>query len=348
MRTRPTVILTAALSFVAGNHQALAVDSIPATSGFSGFILVSPGYFNVESNQIVTGAPLLDDVGTAQIDSIFSSPSSKTSPALTIGAELNYTFASTRTQLYYGNRLEDVLRLDIAVGLGLRQELPDESVLSVSLLNTPLDLEVWSDPYIEGERRKRTELNVPGARVRWGGILNTGLELTATVREYSYDEENGGDWLVDQGRLESDQQHLLDRDGDAMTLQALYRIEKNKNRFEPAVRYIKEDLDGSAVELEGYSLQLTYLYLSPKVVIDTNLIYGVREATDVHPVYGKVLDTERWGTSVTAFIPIKKWKTSQMSVLIAAEVFWENANIDFYDSRINSISVGLLWRHNRN
>ena len=76
MRILPAVTLAAVLSFVAAIHPALAADSIPTTSGFSGFVLVSPGYSNVESNLIVTGSPLLDDVGSAQVNAIFSSPPS--------------------------------------------------------------------------------------------------------------------------------------------------------------------------------------------------------------------------------------------------------------------------------
>lgn len=347
MRTVPALLLATVLSTVAAINPVLAEDGIPATSGYSGFVLVGPGYFEIESNLIVEGSPLLDDVGSVQVSSIFSSPSAETAPALMVGAELNYTFAATRTQLFFGNRLEDILRLDIAVGFGLRQELADGSILSASLLMTPFDLEVWADPFIVGEDRERTELDFPGARLRWGSILNTDLELTATIRQYRYDDEKSGTWLVDQEQLDPGQQHLLDRDGDRMTLQALYRIEKGKHRFEPAIRYINDDHDGAALAKDGYSLQLTYLYLSPKVVLDTNLIYGVRQANDVHPVYGKVLDTERWGTAITAFIPIKEFKTSRLSVFVTGEVFWEDANIDFYDSRVVSISAGLLWRHKR-
>ena len=83
-------------------------------------------------------------MSNARIDSIFASPQSQTVPALLVAAELNYTFASTRTQLFIGNRLEDILRFDIAVGLGARQELPDGSIIAASVLTTPLDLEVWA------------------------------------------------------------------------------------------------------------------------------------------------------------------------------------------------------------
>jgi hypothetical protein len=346
MRIVPAVLSAAVLLFAAV-QPVLAVDSIPTTSGFSGFVLVGPGYFNVETNLIVTGSPLLDDVSNASIDSIFASPQSQTVPALLVGAELNYTFASTRTQLFFGNRLEDILRLDLAVGLGARQELPDGSIIAASVLTTPLDLKVWADPYVEGEDRTRTELDFPGVRLRWGRILNTGLELTATAREYRHDEEHSGDWLVGQGRLTPDQQPLLDRDGDILTLQALYRIDVAQHRFEPAIRYIDDDHDGAALAKKGYALKLTYLFRSPKVVLDANVLYGTREADEIHPIYGKVLDTDRWGAALSAFIPIKAFKSSRLSVFITGEIFQENANIDFYDARVASLSAGLVWRHNR-
>ncbi len=347
MRTVLTGFRYCVLFVAVLTQPVLGQDSIPTTSGFSGFALAGPGYFNVETNLIVTGSPLLDDVGNFQIDSIFAAPPSQSAPALLLAGELNYTFASTRTQLYAGNRLEDILRLDIAVSVGVRQELPDESILAASLLATPLDLEVWSDPYVEGEDRTGTELDFPGVRLRWAKILKTGLELTATAREYRHDDENSGDWLVSQGRLAPNEQSLLVRDGDIVTLQALYRIDTKQHRFEPAVRYIDEHHDGEALAKKGYALQLTYLFRSPKIVLDANVLYGRREADEIHPIYGEVLETDRWGAALTAFFPIKAFKSSRLSVFVTGEIFQEDANIDFYDTKVSSLSAGLVWRHER-
>lgn len=338
---------TSVLSIVLTSGPVLAQDDIPKTSGFSGFVLAGPGYFNVESNLIVAGAPLLDDVGNTQIESIFDPPSAQSAPAFLLGGELNYTFAGTRTQLFFGSRLEDLLRLDIAFGLGVRQALPDESILAASLLLTPAELKFWSDPYVEGEDRVRTGLNFPGVRLRWGRILRTGLELTATARRYRHDAEKSGEWLIGEGRLDPDEQPLLDRDGDVLRLQALYRIDVKRHRFEPAVRYVNDAHDGAALANEGYSLQLTYLYLSPKVVLDANLLYGKRKADEAHPVYGEVLDADRWGVALTAFIPVRLFKSSGWSVFAGGEVFRENANIEFFDSRISALTAGLIWRHRR-
>ena len=295
----------------------------------------------------MTGAPLLGDVGNAQIASIFDPPAARYAPAFAVPGEVNYTFAGTRTQVFFGNRLEDILRLDVPLGFRARQELPDESVLAVSVLLTPLELKYWSDPYVEGEDRVGTGLSFPGARLRWGRILKTGLELTATVRRYRLDAENSGDWLIAQGRLDPNQQPLLDPDGNIFRLQALYRIDVNGHRFEPAVHYVNDAHNGAAVANKGYTLLLTYIYPSSKVVLNANVLYGARTAVETHPVYGEVLDKDRWGVALTAAFPVKRYTSSTLSIIVIGEVFRENANIDFFDTSIRALMVGIVWRHNR-
>ena len=127
--------------------------------------------------------------------------------------------------------------------------------LSLDRLLTPLELKFWSDPYIEGEDRTKTDLDFPGVRLRWGRILDTGLELTVTARWYRFDDQKSGDWLVDQGRLNADEQPLLDRDGRVLRVQALYRIVRERHRFEPAIRYVNDAHDGKAIANQGFSLQ---------------------------------------------------------------------------------------------
>ena len=335
-----------ALVAIASCPALAAIDDIPETSGFSGFFLTGPAGFTVESNLIVEGAPLLDDVGNTQIESTFESPSAQTAAAWFLAGELNYTFANTRTQLFFGNRLEDILRLDLTWGIGVRQELPDDSILAVSVVATPLEMRVWSDPYVEGVDRVPTDRNKPGLRLRWGRMFKTGLEFTATFREVRHDQERSGEFLVGEGRLDPALQPLLSRSGDSLALQFLYRVRaKKRHVFEPSIRYTDLDLDGAAMRSKAYALRLTYLYLTPKLVIDANLVLGTHEADEVHPVYGRVKEGDRLGGAVAAFYDLfnkKRWRAYAM-----AEHFKEDANIDFFDSKSSALSIGVLWRHVR-
>ena len=325
-----------------------AQDQIPETSGFGGFLNGGVTYWNVASNVLVGGSPIvLNDVGDPQIASIFDAPPTNSSPGLFAGGELNYTFSSSRTQLFLGNRLEDLLRMDLVFGLGVRQEVGNAGILAVSYLMTPVDLEFWVDPYVEGEDRQPTDLDFPGFRLRWGQFFGTGLELTVTDRFYRFGQESSGDWLISEGRLDPEQKSLLDRNGDILRIQALYRIDVKRHRFEPAVRWVDDDHDGAAIANDGFEFKLTYLYASPKVILDANLLYGVREAKEVNPIYGEVLDTNQVAAALTVFFPVKRFTSSVLTVFVGGELFDENANIDFYDSSLSMVHAGVLWRHIR-
>jgi hypothetical protein len=346
MRCKSSIWFLAFLTAL-GCSPVSARDKIPTTSGFSGYFLLGLGYVRVESNLIVTGAPLVGDVGKPQTESIFASPPAGTAGALPTAGEINYTFAHTRTQLFFGNLLEDVLRLDVVFGLGLRQELPRSSIIAASLLGTLADLKFWSDPYIEGEDRQSTDLNFPGFRLRWGRILGTGFELTLTDRFYRFDDEKSGQWLLDEGRLDPSEQDLLDREGDILHIQALYRIDKPGHRFEPAIRLVRDHHKGEAISNDGYSLRLTHLYMHPKFVLDTNLVFGSRKAKETHPVYDQTLETTRLGIAMTTFVPIRLFDRTGWMIWVTGQAFKENANIDFFDSSAISVMAGLGWRHGR-
>ena len=337
-------LLVVALGF----NPALAADSIPLTSGFRGFVLFGPGYFNVKSNLVVKGPPLLGDIGNTRINSLNSSANSQNAAAFAAVGELNYTFAGTGTQVFLGNRLEDVLRLDLAFGLGVRQDIGNGGVIAASVLTTPTELEVWTDPYVEDQDRISTKVDRPGFRLRWGRILNTGLELTLTERDQKYTAENSGDWLIDEGRLDPADQPLLNREGESWQGQALYRIDtaNKRHRFEPAIRYNKDDHDGAAIANQGPTLKLTYLYMTPRIVIDANAVLGSREADAVHPVYGQTLDWNRYGASLSAFVPIKLGNKNRWRAFVAVEYFRDDANINFFDTHVASILAGLVWRYN--
>ena len=343
---RKALSRVAAALLALGWYPVAAQDQIPETSGFSGFFLAGFGQFDVASNLLARGTPLRDDVGHPRIASIFDAPSSNSSPGMVATGEVSYTFSSTRTQLFFGNRLEDLLRLDLVFGLGVRQEIGGAGILAVSALMTPAELQFWADPYVEGEDRQSTDMNFPGFRLRWGQIFGTGLELTITDRFYRFDEESSGDWLISQNRLDPEQQPLLDRNGDILRIQALYRVDvKDRHRFEPAVRWVDDDHDGAAVATTGYSLQLTYLYRSRKVILDAIVAYGSREAKETNPIYRTLLETDRKTAALTAFIPVKKFKSSVLNAVVGGEIYRESTNIEFYDSSIDMIFAGVLWRH---
>ena len=328
--------------------QAFGQDDIPDSAGFTGYFFLLPGVFYGQSNVVSAGPPLLGDIGNATISSIDEEPETNQAFAFGAAGELSYKFKDSRTQVFFGNRLEDILRLDVPFGIGIRQELPDKSILAGSFLLTPLELLFWSDPFVEGIARKETYLFYPGIRIRWGRILGTGLELTLTGRQYSFERESSGNWLYNQGRLSQEELKLLNRNGEILKLMLLYRIDIKKHRFEPAFRYIFDERFGKAISQNGYSLQLTYIYRINNIILDFNFLYGQRFADEIHPVYAENLRSDGYGAAFTTIVPFKKFKSSVLAAIVSAEALVENASIKFYNSSISSVFVGVMWKHLRN
>ena len=179
-------------------------------------------------------------------------------------------------------------------------------------------------------------------------MFKTGLELTATFRWYQHDLEKSGSWLIDQGRLDPEDQNLLDRDGNVIRLQALYRISIGDNqRIEPAVRAIFDNHHGEAMANKGFAAKITYLYATPKAILDFNLLYGGRNARSLHPVYDEKVDSKRLGAAFTFFKPFKRTKNSIWSFWGSVEYFNEDSRIDFFDSSVTAITGGVMWKHRK-
>jgi len=177
-------------------------------------------------------------------------------------------------------------------------------------------------------------------------MFKTGLELTAQYRRSELDEERSGDWLIGEARLSPAEKPLLTRDGKIWKVQFIYRIKAGKRHvFEPTLRYTNWDLDGAAMAHAGPSLQLTYLYLTPKLVLDANVLWHTHRSDVVHPVYGKKLDVDRYGFALTAFYDLfhsKRWRA-----FASLDVFREDANIAFFESDASMLLIGAIWRHQR-
>jgi hypothetical protein len=320
-----------------------AQDRIPSTSGVGGIGAFALAVYSGRTNFFASGPPLLGAITRPVITSVFAEPEQLKAPGVAVGGEVNYTFANTRTQLFLGSSLEDVLQFDGAVQLGVRQELPDKSVVTVNGIVTPLPAKLWVDPYVEGAVRDFAAANLPGFRIRWARILGTGLELTFTDRFFVFDAEQSGQWLVGQGRLDPGDIDLLDRNGDNLSFETGYRFRAGRHRFEPSITYARDDRDGAAVASDGFGARLNYRYLDPKIALDANLSYGRRDHDAIHPIYGERISRDLVGVLFTAAVPIELLGSKQWNLWSTVEYIFERANVDFFEQRITALTLGVAW-----
>ncbi len=320
---------------------AFAIQSMPQESGFNGFLNFGGAYLDVKSNTIAGNS--LGDIGKKTINSIYETPDSESTLLPTLNFEFAYTFAKTQTQIYVGNSLEDFLRFDTATMAGVRQEMADSSIVAASLVFSSIPTEVWEDPYMTNQSRKKTDRSSNGLRFIWGNILDANLDIQYTFRKIKIDDE----WSGTFGGLglTPAQIALLDREGDYHHVELLYKWDfGDKHYLIPSLEYQKFDLDGDAMANDRYGIQLTYGYKGDHFSLVANGIYSYADYDSTNPIYNKGREDDIYGGSLTGFwhrpfgLP-KGWN------LVASILGYKaDTNIDFYYMDMVGTNLSVLYR----
>ena len=112
-------IVVMAIMLLFGANLASALEPIPKESGFSGFIRPGVGYMSYKTNMVASFLGF--DLSKETNDSLSDSPDSESTGIALVPFSLQYTFASTRTQLFLGTDLTDLIRFNYAQQFGVRQ-----------------------------------------------------------------------------------------------------------------------------------------------------------------------------------------------------------------------------------
>ncbi len=331
-------ILCSSIMLMSTSSTAIAMDAIPKETGVSGFINLGVMGMSVETNML-SKTPL-NDLGKENINSLTDTPDSKSSAIPLVNFELSYTWAESRTQIFIGNRLEDFLRFDFATNLGVRQGAGRAGVFGLAAISTPLKTKVWRDPYQINVKREDTDRTSEGFRISWDKILGSQLEIRASTRDVEIDDELSG---TAEG-LSAAERALLNREGKTKSFDISYKFTVGgDNRLVPRLTYIDYDRDGRAMANDGAQLELSYIIKADALRYVTNLTFGNFEYDEVNPIYSEKDETDRLGFTFTVFwediFGLKDWSGN------AGVVWFEDDNkIDFYDTKVGAISIGMLTR----
>ena len=333
---------TIASSVIAGALALLgtaAAAPLPKETGWSGFLLVGGAYSHLASN-LVSGTKL-GDLSNQTISSLSASPDSKSAGFATVNFELAYTWADSRTQVYVGNALADLLTLDLTSQLGVRQEVGKNGTVYAALVFSGLPTEVWSDPYVINTPREVTDRTSSGVRLGWDEILGSNFNFQLTQRKIEIDNERSGT-LGGLG-LTPAQQQLLNREGDLTEMNVNYRFKSGKQFWQPELIYKEHDGDGRAMSYDGMGFQLTHGYNGERFATAFNVIAASHDYDATNPIYGKTREDDLFGIGLTIFdrklIPAKGWSAT------ATVAYYEiDSNIDFYDTEFTIIQAGVFYR----
>ena len=164
-------VLTLAITLLFGAGSASALDPIPQESGFGGFIRPGVGYMRYKSNMIASFLGF--DLSDKKTNSLTDSPDAQNTGIALVPFQLNYTFATTRSQLFIGTELRDLIRFDLSQQLGIKQEIGRFGLLQGGLLFNGIPAKVWKDPYVVDKNRDETSRTSNGGRLTWDRIFGS-------------------------------------------------------------------------------------------------------------------------------------------------------------------------------
>jgi hypothetical protein len=321
---------------------ALAIEPIPTTPGWRGFVVAGGGYADLKSNT-VAGNNLIE-IGQPVIDSVTQGPRSDDTFHPVITGEINYTFGGG-WQAFFGTSLEDAVTLDGVTQLGMRKDLDGAGILQGGLLFSGIPTQVWEDPYAEGVRREETDRDSAGVRLEWDRILGSAFDVTLSYRDISIDTERSGEGVTSVA-CNIACQDLLQRDGEQYSFDVsyLYRLgEGGRHLVRPLIRYTTDDRDGDAMSSDGYRLQLSYVFLGQGYSVASNVAYGSSSFDARNPIFGARTDTDGIVVDSTLFyrLPIESGRWQAVGSVLWGE---GDSDVDFHDSEIFMISAGVMYR----
>jgi hypothetical protein len=289
------------------------------------------------------------ELSSDSIDSLTESPDSESNGIVSFPFQINYTFTNLATQAFIGTELMDLARFDMVQQLGIRHQVGSFGIFQAGVLFTGVVAEVWSDPYVTGQPRSKTDRDSSGARLVWGNIMDSNFDFTYTFRTTDIDDERSG---VALGLSPSDRA-LLDRDGDKHDLEIIYTFDlTGPHRLTPAFTYLFDDTDGGAMESDQYAFQLTYSYVgADPFSLTLNGMLGWADYDRANPIpafNGRTQEDDMYALNATIYYK-NPWGwtlagSQPIHFYVEGAWFERDSDIDFYDEKLTMVSTGAMFR----
>ncbi len=342
MKSSHAISMLLALGAGSVTPVAMAMDPIPQTAGWRGFVVGGVGYTDLKSN-LVAGNGLLD-IGRDTINTVNDSPRSDDAVHPIITGEVSYTFEG-QWQVFLGTSLEDAVTLDGVAQFGVRKDIGAAGALQAGYLFSGVPTQAWEDPYAEGVKREETDRDSSGLRLRWDRVMGSEFELTVSYRDISIENETSGQGVLSVA-CNAACQDLLRRDGDqyAFDVSYLYKAgEGSRHLLRPLFRYSVDDRDGAAISSDAYRLQLSYVFLGQGYTVASNVAYGERSQDESNPIFGAKTDSSFYALDTTVFyrLPVASGRWQAVGSILYGK---DDSDVRFHDSEVFNVNLGAMYR----
>jgi len=318
----------------------MALEPMQKEAGFSGHVLLGTGYLEYKNNE-VAGNRLVDLENKSINDLGTPSKESQTIPVITGVAR--YTFEGKQTEIFLGNNLEDHLRMDSSLSLGVRHKFDGLGIIGARFLFSTTPTDVYEDPLEVGTNRSTIERTSSGLGLKWENILGSKFEVDVRMRNIDFDNDKNGLSQLQSGAITNGEYKDLRRKGTMASAELLYTFTLNdSNYLIPSVKFTNNDADGDARTYTQSEAKLSHLFLSTNWLIASSVFVGTSSYDDENPVFNEKQDTDFYGGGVNVtYKQIFGWK--DWSLNSGFYVSRGDSDIAFYDSRMFLATVGIVY-----
>lgn len=325
------------INFYIYSNNAYAVGPSTSIKGFGGKIVLGGQTVSLKSN-MVYGLSDYNNFYDKKNNNSSESAETKTIVNPIFSPVIAYTFENNTKIFFLTKSLEPYSSNDSGVFLGISCEkingignIGFSGVYGVPVMT-------WEDPYTRG--RETTKSGSYGGLTEWENIFGSNLNLNYMYRKLTIEDEKSGEA---EGLL-SDEKDLLNREGNHHRVGAGYTffIGGYTRILKFGFDYDMYDLKGDAMNFDRYTGKIDYTYINKEYQYNIILsaLYAYSKNKEVNPLFGKTIETDRYGGSITF---IKGQFVSDLDLMINIQSYIDVTNQDFYDSHSLSIGVGLIY-----
>lgn len=330
----PLLLTSSLLGF---SHVAIA-KPLAKSSGFSGTIGINAG-FSHSQDQFNT------DDDNAQIDDLNNAGEKVSTGLLFPFFRLAYTSTDLQTQYFLGQSPQNILDSAIQYELGVTHKFDKRQSMTFAYIpHVPFLKETWSDPFLTGAERQKTDIDSTAVRVAYKFMP---VQIEYAYASYDIDDEQSG---AQNGVCASqtrnctvEEQEQLKRDSDYQRVSLESAIPLWKGSFVKAnVYYANKEAKGESQSFDELHYSLSIMTKYERHFVSVQAAFSDREYDAENPIFGQTQeqDAARYSLIYSYDKPFDI-EHSNLNVIYQNKDI--DANIDFYDSTTNFVSVGMSY-----
>ena len=304
--------------------------------GFSGTIGINAGGSDTQSQFNI-------DDDNEQTQNVNNAGEEITTAVLFPFFRLAYTTDDLQTQYFLGQSPENILNSAIQYELGVTHKFDKrQSITFAYIPHVPFLKETWSDPFLTNAPREQTDIDSSAMRVAYKFAP---VQVEYAYASYSLEDEQSGSQnaVCHNVACTAEQQALLKRDSDYHRLSLESTLPVWLGTYAKVhVFYGKQTADGKSQSFDEFHYSLSIMTKYERHFISVQAAFSDREYDAENPIFGQVQedDVARYSFLYSYTEPFDI-KGSNLNIIYQNKE--TDANIEFYDSSTNFVSVGMSY-----